>query len=104
MSILLPENQTELIPMLMTLNDKTDLGFGGMIGLGILFVVAIVSFFSMKLFSYEKAFAPALFLTTVVSFLLRPLGLVNAQIPYIVLAIFLVSLFFLAKESAQQEI
>jgi hypothetical protein len=67
---------------------NTNAPIGGFFGTGILIVIATVSFISVKLFSSEKAFAFAGFLTLLSAIILRFMNLIGDAVMYFVVICF----------------
>ena len=66
------ENLSSFFGLLQYANILTD----GLLGVGLLFIVGMVSFMSSKSESYERAMAYSMFFTTIIGFLFRLINLI----------------------------
>jgi hypothetical protein len=82
---------------------NTNSPISGFFGIGILIVIAVVSFISAKTFSSEKAFAFSGFLTVISAIILRFMGLISDGIMYVAVIAF-TSIVIWLWASRQQDI
>ena len=80
-----PENVTSFLSLLHYANDAV----GGFFGVGILVVIALITFLSTKMYSFERSFAMSAFFTFLAGLLLKfmsliPDGAFFATIAYLV--------------------
>lgn len=94
---------SSLTGMLQKINYFTDVGEGGSIGIIILLVVGVPLFLMMRSLGNERAFSPALLVTSLIGLFLRLLGLINDTIFEICIGLLIVSILFLIKEQGQFE-
>jgi len=96
-----PGNLTSFIQQLQFINSMTDVGWGGVLGSGMLMVIFAVLFMIQKAFSYEKSFVTTALITGFVGIIFRILGLVNDFVLYLCIAGIIFSFYFLYKESQE---
>lgn len=94
-----PNNKSSFIQQLLYANELTDVGQGGVLGIGIIFAIFAGVFLITKAFSFEKSLSAAALIASFTAFLLRILGLVSDGVFYIFLIILIISLFFLFRGS-----
>lgn len=70
---------------------------GNIVGIGFLIAIAFITFVGSKSIGFEKSFAFSSFFGAVVSMLMVKLGWISSGILYIVIALFIISLFLLMK-------
>lgn len=100
-----PTNNTiSFLDQLHYINNLTDVGFGGVIGLAIVLVVGFGLFFMLKAFKFEGALAVAAFIAAFIAVLFRILELVNDYILYTTIIIFVIAFYLLKKYSSQFEV
>jgi len=88
------ENMSGFIDFINYTNSMTD----GFLGAGFLLIIFFVSFLSTKVYTYERAFGFASFLTMIAAMLLRFIGLINNTILSLSVAVLVVAIIFLWKE------
>jgi len=100
-----PENLTGVVGLLNHVADlvNTNSPIPGFFGIGLLIVIAVVSFISAKTFSSEKAFAFSGFLTMLSAILLRFMNLINDAVMYIVVIAFAAIVIWLWNSRQQEE-
>lgn len=100
-----PTNNTiTFLDKLRYINNLTDVGFGGVIGLSLLLVIGFGLFFMLKAFRFEGAFAVAAFIAAFFAVLFRILDLINDYVLYSTIIIFVISFLLLRKFSSQNSI
>lgn len=99
-----PGNITTLYQKIQYINNLTDVGTGGILGIGILLLVGSATFLTLKAFTQERAFAVAMILTSIIAVLLRIYNLINDYILTISIILFVISFYSLIKESSQNEV
>ena len=92
-----PDNATTFTKQLDYVNNLTDVGAGGVLGLVIMLVFGGALFGIMKSFSFDKALSVAMFVTSILGIFLRILGLITDNILYISIILLVISLFMLWK-------
>lgn len=85
------DNWTSALDLFTHANTITD----GFLGTGILIVVSIISFISMKAFSTDKAVIYSAFLCFVLAILFRFLNLISDAVLYVVIILFGASMVWL---------
>jgi Ca2+/Na+ antiporter len=100
-----PENITGLVDLIKHAANVVDTNspIQGLFGLGILIVIATVSFIGAKVFSSEKAFTFSGFLTLLSAILLRFMGFISDGIMYGVVILFTAVVIWLWS-SRQQDV
>jgi len=85
-----PDNMTGIVDMLNHVANlvNTNSTIGGFFGVGILIVIAVVSFMITKTVSSEKAFVFSGFITLISAILLRFMNLISDGIMYVVVILF----------------
>jgi hypothetical protein len=73
-------NYSENITGIFEFIQVTNIFVGGMLGMGMLIVIFMVSFLSTKNFSYDKAFGFSAFLTLISAIFLRYMDLISDAI------------------------
>ena len=97
-----PSNNTiTFLDQLTYINNLTDVGYGGVLGISIILIVGFSLFFMLKSFRFESAFAVAGFITAFVTVILRILGLVNDFVLYAMIIIFAISYILLRNANSQ---
>lgn len=91
------ENCTNLVQQLHYFDSLTDVGFGGVLGIGIVLIVAGVLFLMGKAFGAEKSAPVAMMISSFIGIMLGILGILNSHVIYICLIFLVVSLFILFK-------
>jgi hypothetical protein len=86
------------------IDSLTDIGFGGMLGIGMMIVIFSVLFLMMKSFRMDTAWAPAALITAVCGILIRVFLPISDNVIYISIVILAISVLGLMKESSNQEI
>jgi len=76
---------------------------GQIFGIGLILVVALVSFLTFKGFRYEKAFMPSAMITWIVSFLTLKAGWINNTVFFLTCVYVVVALYMLWDKSSQEE-
>jgi len=76
---------------------------GSIFGIGLVLVTALVSFFSLKGFRYEKAMLPSAFITGLVSFFSLKAGWINNTVFFLSCAYLVVALYYLWDRSSGEE-
>ncbi|MFW9873019.1 MAG: hypothetical protein ACFFG0_07970 [Candidatus Thorarchaeota archaeon] len=89
------DNCSTFMQKLVYINSLSDVGYGGMAGIFFLIIFASVLFLIQKSFQYEKAAGVTLFITCIVGLLFAVIGLVSSKIIYVLIILFLISLFLL---------
>ena len=92
------------IAKLRYIDRLTDVGSGGMLGIGILLMIFFPLFLMMKAFKMESALAVAALITAVCGILVRILLPTNDLVLYISIILFIGALYFLKRSSSQLEI
>lgn len=98
-----PNNLSDFGNMLTYLNDLTDVGAGGMIGVIILLVVGFVLFFMMKAWSFNKAFPTASFILGIIAVFLRVMGLINNVVLGLVIVLVVYGIYELVRGAGDFE-
>jgi len=99
----MPSNVTTFAQKISYIDGLTDVGFGGMIGIGIILVIFFSLNMMMKAFKTETTFAVSCFITSIIGILLRVLFPFSDSIIYICIIFFVIGLLYLKKESTQGE-
>lgn len=99
-----PTNVTTFAQQIAYIDNLTNVGYGGMLGIMMLLVIFFVLIMMMKAFKFEVIFAPACFITAFLGILIRVLFPISDNIIYISIIMFVIGLLYLKKESASQEI
>jgi len=94
------DNMTSIFDLFSHANTLTD----GFLGVGILIVVAVVAFITTKMFSTEKSFGFAGFLSILVAILLRFMDLINDTVLYITIIAFVGILVWLYTMREQETV
>lgn len=81
------ENMSGIFDLFVHANTLT----GGFLGIGILIVIAVISFISTKAFSTDKSFAFSMFFTLLIAIFLRFMDLITNNVLYICIVLFLIS-------------
>jgi len=76
---------------------------GGILGIGLLLVVGLVSFLTFKGFRYEKAMITSAMITWIISLLILKMGWINNTVFVICCIYVVVALYYLYKESSAEE-
>lgn len=87
-------NVTGYVELLQYTNTVTN----NLFGLGLLLMIFIVSFLSLKIYTTERAFATASFITAMSSYFLAILGLIATIIVVVPTIMALISIIILIKE------
>ena len=95
-----PENMTGIFGLFSHANTLTE----GFLGTGILIAVAVVAFLTTKMFSTEKAFGFAGFLSLLVAILLRFMDLISDTVLYITIIAFVGILVWLYSMREQETV
>ena len=98
-----PKNVTTFEKQLDYFNNLTDTGSGGVLGIAILLVIGGVLFGIMKAFSFDKALAVSMLVTSFLGIMLGILGLVDSGTIFICLMVLIYALFHLFKKSKEAE-
>jgi len=98
-----PDNATTFLKQLEYFDSLTDTGTGGILGVVILLVLGASLFGIMKAFSFDKALAVSMLITSFLGIMLGILGLVDNKVIYICLIILIFALFQLFKRSKEGE-
>jgi hypothetical protein len=88
------------------LNSLTDISGGGMLGIIFLIVIGFSLFLMMKSFKSESAMGVSIMITSVIGMIMRLFStctIVNDYVMYILIGLFVVSIFVLRKESSLYE-
>lgn len=99
-----PVNATDFLSQLTYINSTTDVGFGGVFGIVILIIVQATLFLVMKAFTFDRAMAVSMMITSVIGLFLRILGLINDNAFYTCLILLVASLWMLLQKSSQGEV
>lgn len=99
-----PNNVTTFAEKLAYIDGLTNIGYGGMLGPGMMLVIFFCLTFMMKAFRFETAIAPAAFITAFLGILIRVLLPLSDSIIYISIIFCVIGLLFLKNHSGQQEI
>jgi len=94
------DNMTGIFDLFGYANTLTD----GFLGTGILIAVAVVAFLTTKMFSTEKAFGFAGFLSLLVAILLRFMDLISDTVLYITIIAFVGILVWLYSMREQETV
>jgi hypothetical protein len=94
-----PENITTPIQAISYINNLTDVGSGAMFGTIIYFLVSMALFMGMKGYSNERALAVALFISSIIGFLLRVFGWINDTGVYLALIFMIFGLWQLWRKN-----
>lgn len=78
-----PTGNNTISALMLTANSYAE----GMFGLGILIAIFIISFFALKTFDTERAFAASSFFTMIVAILLRLLGIIAGYVMWLAIII-----------------
>ena len=92
------------ISKLQYIDSLTDVGSGGILGIGIILIIFFPLFLMMKAFKMESALAVAALITAICGILVRILLPINDLIIYISIIILVGALYFLRRSSSQTEI
>lgn len=95
-----PENMTSILDLFSHANVLTN----GVLGIGILVVIAVISIIATKSLSTEKSFGFAGFLTLIVAILLRFMDLINDSVLYIVIIAFVGCMIWLFTSREQETV
>jgi len=98
-----PGNVTTFPQQLQYFNSLTDVGFGGMLGIGILILIGAVLFLMMKGFGNERAFSVTGIIVGVLGLFLWILKLINSKVFTILMILMVVGILMLIKEAANFE-
>jgi hypothetical protein len=92
-----PANGTDsFLDLLHYVNTTTSIGGqGGIFGIGIILATFFGVFLLTKAFSFDRSFVTASFITAFIALFLRILNLINDIIFYIMIIIFVISIFFI---------
>jgi hypothetical protein len=93
-----PGNVTSFVQQLAYINSLTDVGAGGMLGIGLLILIGGVLLLMMKSFTFERSFSVAALVTAILSALLRIMGLINDTTLTICIVLGVFGLILLFKE------
>lgn len=93
-----------LTEFLLKVNEFTDIGQGGFIGILILITIGATLFMMMKSYGNERALGVSMFITSLIGVFLRILGLINDFVLYICIAIMIGGILLLLKEAAPHEL
>jgi len=94
-----PDNNiTSLVDLINYVNKITEVGGVGFFGIAILIMIAGVSFFSSKAYSFSKALGFSMFLTMLSGIFLRFLNLINDTVLFVVIVLFIFSVVLLIGE------
>lgn len=93
------DNCTTFIQQLTYINNLTDVGFGGVIGLAIVLIVGFVTFLMSKAFAAEKSFSVTMVITSFCAIILAALGLLIDKVIYICLIFLVIGLYMLFKSN-----
>ena len=96
-------NETSLIGFLKKVNDLTDVGSGGVLGIFILIVVGFPLFLMMRSYGNERAFAVSGMITALIGLFLRIFGLIGQYVFYVCIILFAIGTILLLKEAAKYE-
>lgn len=98
-----PQNVTNFLGFLNYTNYMTDIGSGGILGVGILLAVFFGIFLIAKSFSVDRAFVPAALIASFVALFLRILGLINDVIFYLCLIVLIFAIYTLFHARSNEE-
>lgn len=96
------QNST-LVGMLQKLNSFTDVGFGGVLGILIMIIIAGTVFLITRNSGNERAFPVAMFVAGLIGLLLRILALINDTTFWVSIALLIVSVLLLFREQGEYE-
>lgn len=98
-----PTNATlDFISQLNYINSTTDVGYGGILGVGILMIAFGGVFLISKAFSFDRSYATASFIAFFVAILLRAMTLINDDIIYIVVLNLIASIIVLMVQRSNE--
>jgi len=92
-------NTSSFFDNLNYINNLTDTGSGGVLGLLILIIIGASLFGIMKAFSFDKSLSVSLFITSILGIFLRIMGLINDGVLTVCIVLFVISLFLLFQKS-----
>jgi hypothetical protein len=81
------------------LNDWTDVGMGGMLGIGLLILIGGVLLMMMKSFSFSRSFGVAAIVTALISVLLKTMQLINNTVMSICIVLGVVGVIVLIMDT-----
>ena len=103
-----PPDDSSYISLLFHINKLTDVGVGGMVGIGLLFLIFFCLWLIMKAFSFEKGLAVSSFITSILAMISTAIvyngeHLVNPMFIPVFVGIFVLSFYSLYKESVKTD-
>lgn len=98
-----PQNVTTFLQQIQYINGLTDVGFGGVLGILILFILGGVLFLMMRSYGPERAIGVSTFVIGIIGILLRMLQLVNNYAVTVCVLLTVLGIYLIVKEAAPYE-
>jgi len=98
-----PKNVTTFPQMIQYINGLTDVGEGGILGIIFLIVIGGMLFMMMRSYGNERAIGVTALVISILGFLLRMMDLINDYVLYICIALLILGIWLLIKESSNYD-